>query len=908
MPPDDLHPVRQPLFTGRCAVRALWFDLSLIGVAEARRRVLAHWESGARLFQVDDGYLLEWPRARWHHVEALDGLALCEVGHVLSSAPLSAADLAQQGAGAWWLIRGAAAHAAAPQARLDPSAWLDLRAIPLREPLAPPRSNAAPARDLTEAPKALGEILGSAMPASSPRRDAFLRTLHKPAVPRGVAALANVAAIAAAAASMSLGAAGVLGALLGRMVRRRKSGTGTGQAGAGAGAGPARPGRLPWTDGIARLAARIAMFTRVSRLLGWRQARYLRDMLDMFEKGDLAEALRHAIALGDDKLANQRQALGTPQARSRLDINGPREGVPAIGFGDDIEQHLRQTYRRTFEQLDRAGRIDEAVFVLAELLRCGAEAVTYLEAKGRFQQAAQLAGTLELAPELRVRLWLLAGDAERAIGLARLHNSFADVVRQLDKTQSVHAAPLRREWAQHLAARGDLAEAVDAIWPLPAHHDLAHAWLRAARRAGGSLGMRALARTLALLPDALATSQDEIVRLLAAPGEDGAQGRARLAIELLALASQSAASRRVAALLARHVIAERQLGLNQLEHTALGKLVDLAGAAVLRADLPSLKLPAPVQAVPLDRRTEALALTLAERALLPIHDAVRLPDGHYLLALGEGGAVRIDARGRQLAHFPVPAFHIVLADGGQRALVLARRDATYRVSRIDLIAGKVADWLSLPLRFWSERYDGVTWNAVLDNRLVALDTTAARLAVTWQVADLPGTIVDYNDVGPFQTILMAQPGTSVEQWAYALPGRQLRARDAWDDDGDWANLRANTSGGAPWRVDIETDAAVTRLNVARLDRTGAGSFTLQGQPELMVQVRYSWWLMTAISAGHATCLVATMHGAMRASVTFEQAAHARMRLQDNHVLVFDRAGRLVDLDCTTGTATTLSLS
>jgi hypothetical protein len=33
-----------------------------------------------------------------------------------------------------------------------------------------------------------------------------------------------------------------------------------------------------------------------------------------------------------------------------------------------------------------------------------------------------------------------------------------------------------------------------------------------------------------------------------------------------------------------------------------------------------------------------------------------------------------------------------------------------------------------------------------------------------------------------------------------------------------------------------------------------------------------------------------------------------MRMQDDHVLVFDRAGRLVDIDSTMGTARTLSLS
>lgn len=893
MPPESLQPVRQPLFDGYRAVRALWFDLALLGDVEARRRVLARWEHGARLFLVDDGYLLEWPRAHWHQVEALDGLALCEVGHVLSSAPLAPGELAQLDAGAWWLVRGAHAHAALPQARVDPSAWLDLRAVALREPLSPPGRGAVTEVDLAAPLKPLADILGAAMPTSSPRRDAFMRAAQQPAVRRG----AGMLSAAAMAAAMGTGAAGMLGGLLVSLLKRQ-----------GQGQGAVRRGE-PWTNPLGRLAARLAMFTRVSHLLGWRQANYLRKMLAMFEQGDLAEALRHAIALGGANPAGTRPALGTPQARSRLDISGARSGAATIGLDGALEAHLRATYRRTFERLDQAGRIDEAVFVLAELLRCGAEAVTYLESKGRHRQAAQLADTLDLAPELRVRLWLLAGEPARAIGLARLHNSFADVVRQLEKVQSIHAAPLRVEWANFLAARGDLAEAVDAIWPLPVHHDLARTWLSEAQRAGGTLGMRALARTLALLPDALASCQGEVTGLLSAIGADGAQLRARLATELLALSIHSAATRRLSALLARHVIAERQLGQNQLDQNALTRLVELGGAAVLRADLPSLKMPAVPVAAPLSRRSTVLELTLAERALLPIHDAVRLPDGHYLLALGEGGAVRINARGKQLAHYPVPAYFLVLADGGQRALALAQRDASYRVSRIDLIAGKVADWLSVPLQFWSGRYDGVTWNVVLDGRLVAIDTTAASLVITWQVADLPGAIIGYNDAGPCQSMLLAVSGESVEQWSYAQPGRQLRQRDAWDyANGDWRALRPNPTAGTPWQVTVVTEGAATRLSMVRLDRAGNAEITLAAQDVCDVQIEHNWWLITTANADGATCRMATADGTTRATVTFTQTDHARIRMQDDHFLAFDRVGRLVDIDSRDGTVTTLSLS
>ena len=110
--------------------------------------------------------------------------------------------------------------------------------------------------------------------------------------------------------------------------------------------------------------------TRIANVIGWRQGAYLRKMMNLLEKGDLGEALRHAIPLGAPSQAN-RQAFGTPRPRASLEISGPASARSAIGLGDELQEYLRATYRRTFERLDREDRIDEATFVLAELLKCG---------------------------------------------------------------------------------------------------------------------------------------------------------------------------------------------------------------------------------------------------------------------------------------------------------------------------------------------------------------------------------------------------------------------------------------------------------------------------------------------------------------------------------------------------------
>ena len=53
-----MHKVRRPLHQGMQLVHALWFDLTLSGEAEVRRRVLRHWAPGAQLHLVQDGFLL----------------------------------------------------------------------------------------------------------------------------------------------------------------------------------------------------------------------------------------------------------------------------------------------------------------------------------------------------------------------------------------------------------------------------------------------------------------------------------------------------------------------------------------------------------------------------------------------------------------------------------------------------------------------------------------------------------------------------------------------------------------------------------------------------------------------------------------------------------------------------------
>jgi hypothetical protein len=176
----------------------------------------------------------------------------------------------------------------------------------------------------------------------------------------------------------------------------------------------------------------------------------------MFERGDLGEALRHAIPLGGAQIESKPIALGIPSARERLDIE-PDAAAPgsSYAFGAELYAEMQRLYRRAFERLDAQGRVDEAAFVLAELLRTDAEAVSYLERHGRARLAAELAEVRGLAPGLVVRQWFLARDVDRAVAVARAHGAFADAVDRLERAQKKQEArALALCWAEDLAEAG----------------------------------------------------------------------------------------------------------------------------------------------------------------------------------------------------------------------------------------------------------------------------------------------------------------------------------------------------------------------------------------------------------------------------------------------------------------------
>lgn len=878
---------------------------------------------------------------------------------LLLAGPCDEAALDRLGAprGAVVLPIGGALAALVPGAALDPSALLELSSLALADvaPLGPP-----PPPPALAAPLATGDVrqaLGA--PPAAPGLARALEALRRggreePAPPR------------------PSWLARAVGRLLGWLGGAASRGARPQPAGRPAVA-LARPEAPTWLD---RVAARLRELS--ARLLPRESARkrdaYVEELFAMLDGEDWDGALRRAIPLAGEASDEGRPALVPPSPRAGLAFTGGlRGGEPSLVFPDGLYESLQQRYRRAHERLDREGRHLEAAFVLVELLGQAEEAVRYLERRGHAREAAELAELRELPPPVRVRQWLLAGDAARAVRLARRHDCFGAAIARLEAERDARlAGALRLLHGDLLAERGAYAAAVEAVWPVVEGRRVAGAWVDRAIELGGPAGAKmlvhklnadpaafpavrevaagwlsdpaateeraALAAALAGLPAApgrtagpalgalarltarallarsepteqlerlvsiagdelfladLRAASDErpkrdlhveglvfedrrggaevgavlfgssspgpavlavfdaagcprdlqgrlgaalvrtradggpfdLPRALAAAGADvhaenlrsrgsGGFSAAGVAFDGRALTVAHVGDARVyrlaegaaTRLTKDHTLAERGApeALRSVDATSAGRILlsalglqpdleadrdvltaargdrllvctaavadaleragalDTLGAGPLAAawarftglvlpaggaagllevtgsSLPSPAAAASIPASPARGGPPVHARPAHDVGGLAVLDAVLAPRGHLLLALGEGGVRLVDAAGRALASFPVPADRLVSSDAGERVLALARRGTAWQLSRVDLRTRRAEPWCEARLDAFAPTFDGATWFVAERGRLQAIDALDTRWSSLWRFDDAPG--------------------------------------------------------------------------------------------------------------------------------------------------------------------------
>ncbi|GAA5161770.1 bpX6 domain-containing protein [Viridibacterium curvum] len=893
--------VRRPVLQGRQPVAAIWFPGGLFGITERKLRILDSWRVGARLYAFADGDLLRYASSEEMDTEGMKGWPLRNDDGVLCSAVLEPVETAHLPlADVRLVVGGNIVSLKFSEGKVvDPGEWLHVGDYALIDTYDCRATLPPPEMEVPQGMPDVREVLGPAVPSSSPEREGFLRAMQA----RGAAGDKGSSSGMAGGGRGGLVSSVLTGLLFGGLAAVLGA-LGIGGRGGNAQQGSGALKQHAWGDEVAprqtqrpsqrwrSWLAKLAMTTRLSGLLGRQHAAYLQRMIEMFESGKLDEALRHAIPLGGDT-DSLGQAFGTPQARSDLSLSQHLRQAPSVNYGESVDDYLRKLYRQSFQKLDREGRIEEAVFILAELLQSRQEALDYLEKHGRFKQAADLALAWDRPSDVIVRLSCLAGDWRRAIAVARRDGSFANAVLMLEKKYPDPARQLRLAWGETLAAQGRWLEAVDAVWSVDEAREMARQWLLAAEASGGFLAARALVKRAALLPDTLDTYAEYLMALRDEP--ERSEERAALAEALIAIPAKGRTAG-LARVIVNAVLEDQAMETGRLDKKALQRLLDLSGDRVLQSDLPNASLPV-AKLKPLASLTRCGEWQAPQAGLRAILDAVPLEAGRYLLALGEAGVVVVGKDGESICRFPVPAEHFVIAGSGQVALALVRRSEVWRVTRLDLSLRSVSDLGVIQCDHHARRFDGSNWSVVQGKSLRVLDTTRSLQSVLWQVNDLPGPVHALFSDGNIEQLLIRGADGACEWWRYTLPERRLAGRD---------DVRLEPE---QWPI-LGRRFEVTRLSLAEpgdgpvvlsyTSHTGARVLPLpvmEWGEVLNLQV-YGDWLAIAMRL-QDTAAVWFIHmpdGQCKASVTWPLTNGIGLRVEGSRWLAFDQQGRLFALD------------
>lgn len=562
--------------------------------------------------------------------------------------------------------------------------------------------------------------------------------------------------------------------------------------------------------------------------------------------------------------------------------------------------------------LERRGDLDRAAFVLAELLRRPLRAVELYERHESWREAAGIAEATELEPSLVVRLWFLAGDADRAVEVAVARDAFAGAVRCLEGAGDPRAVALRRLWAEQTADAHRWAEAIGILWAdrrdaleVP-ERDTIEGWFAAAT--AGPCSTRDAVHLLLLRRDfdrATAAERSDVLDrwrgLVADPGHHH-----DVVAALDAWERPSPALVRTAV---RTVLAGMGSGLSDPAPSleAVGRVVRRAADPALVTEWAELS----AGSGPLGSREDAdpvapldLRIERSRHATLGrIVGAVPLPGGRVLVALGESGSVELDRRGRVHRRFPEPADALVVADHGRCALTLARREERARLGRIDLDRGSAERWTDVRVARVAPTYDGAVWLVVADGALWLIDARAPDWRSLWRVPDLPGPVLGRlarDPSGAFAAVVADQVwcwdrGLVLRDRLRFPPEAAEAGPGSWTlaADGSMAFLVASAK---PWERD----------RIAWIDREGrTGELVVGPLPEGARIERVGAAL--AISAGDTWRLVGKIREGGRveegdgARVVFEGAERVGTRAgAAGRIALWDDLGRLVVLDAERG--------
>lgn len=886
-------------------------DATLAGGLEAQRRVLALWVPGTAVYRVPRGWLVRLPAPQRVVCDQAPGLPLvaekAAARGTLVGAPLEPAELRALEPPSGAVVRPRAGQTVlerpAEADREDLSSWLDvegfgviatasLGAPPVQPRLQVPEPVSFDARSrLSGIPPAAPE-LADVIAALSRREPADGR---KPRRRR----LSPV--------GLALDGLHSLRWSLRGWRRPAKSGMPVSEvaeivAGEGAGGGSRPPGTASFarrlSDAFHRLSSRLTLATRLSSVLGRRHAGYIHEMIEMFEQGDLREALRYAIPLGSEVAETLRGLpLRGPSPRKDLQVKPQpgKAGWSVLQLAPDLHGELQRIYRAAFERLEAQGHVEEAAFLLAEVLHAHEEAVAFLERHGRLWLAAEMAEARSLPPGLVVRQWFLAGDRERAFWIARRTGAFCDAVTRLERTRDQEEAEaLRLLWAAGLAEAGDYAAAVDTIWPIPEARRMALEWMDLAIDQGGAPAGRMLARKLTLAPEQFEDVRDRALNILESWRAEGASTRLAFA-ETLCQGPKTPAAQTLARAAVRAIARDSGRFGARMSPARFKQLVAFAEDGALRADAPSLPMPGREPWIAREAVWK-IEIPASDVGTMAGWDAAFLPSGMTVVALGEAGVRLLSRAGRTVMEMDQPAHRLVVSDLGDRAIALARRGAASRLARIDLSSRRAEFWCDARFEAFAPDYDGALWLVVSSEGLIAIDASSRNFDGPWGAPALGRKVLALARSASRCSLVTA--GEEPEVCTYEVPALQLRSRLE-------VPLVARGRVGGARLLAVAPDGTVAEQWVS----AGVLHLKLGVDPPLQIPLPgEDWepgellvsgdWLVGAAS-GHGAARVYLVHrgtGRVKAEILLGRAQRVTLHLLGQALTLIDDRGRLLVLD------------
>lgn len=656
---------------------------------------------------------------------------------------------------------------------------------------------------------------------------------------------------------------------------------------------------------LRHLTVKAVIEMRMAKIFGRRQAKYLAEMMEKFESGDLSEALKYAVPLEDMQalrdFMEKPTSLFLPRPRSNLQISfGQNAGGSTINLEGEWFEHLRQLYRQSFERLEAQGRLEEAAFVLAELLKSNAEAVEFLSKHGKFRLAAELAEARNLPKETVVRQWFLAGEKMRAVRLAILHNCFEYAVTKLEQENSAVGAELREVWAESLAESGNFPAAVDVIWKLEERRERAKEWMEKTIEFGGAPAARMLARKIMLFPENFNEIKEKFQEIIQDDEPEAIEKRNAFARSVFKQ-SINDELRTLLRPLARKILSDALKTSQSLELKEFRELVVMAKDNALRTDLPTFpQLLSPAAS----GGCFEITISAGDKGASFIYDACLLPDGKIALALGEVGVKILSRYAKTIAYFDQPAQKLVISDFSNKAIALAKRGETLRLARIDFIERRAEFWCDARLDVFTPNFDGNTWFVGLKDEFYAIDANAKNFEALWRVPDVGATVHSVaRSAGQVKFLTLNTKG--FETWWYELPSLTLRSRNErkWlDNIGESVLYNANISEGGHSVVIIQeqiADSEDLRFYANIFDHehlTVKFEFPLDikgfNRPDIFSQ--YS--VVTAYSEQYAKVYVFFSSGNLIAVFTLELARNVSTKFNGNFLIITDDCGRLLAYD------------